>query len=347
MAKTDSAAPAGRAASVSDVYRMPYEVAGTGARGAADGLLDVLGSDAESEEPGAAGGPAAEGAGERQAGAGESDEDDAAERSEDQDEPGTDDSEESDATVAIEIDGKEVEIPLTELRDGYLRTQDYTKKTMALAEQRKAVEAEAVETRATRSAYAERLSVMEAALADLAPAEPDWDKLRTEDPAEFAAQWAEHERFRQDMAAVRAERAREAAAAQAEDAKALRAHLAAESEKLLAAFPEWSDPAKATEGQRALGEYARGMGFTDADLAGVQDHRVIVLLDKAAKYDALTKKGRAQVEEKRSKAPVLRPGTRNGDGRKGAEIDAKKGMSRLRQTGRTEDAAALVARLID
>lgn len=346
MPTTDTAAPTGRAASASDVYRMPYEVVDTSTRGATERLLDVLGSDTDSEDPGARRRQTADDESDRPAGADESDPGEPAEESEEQ-EGLSEPDEESDTTVTMELDGKEVEIPLTELRDGYLRQQDYTKKTQALAEERKAFSAEHAQTRATRVAYAERLSVVESALTEMAPPQPDWDRLRQEDPAEFAAQWAEHQRMRDDLQAVRAERSRLAAAEQEDQATALQEHLAGESQKLLVAFPDWSDAAKAAEGLRGLREYASGMGFTGEDLSNVHDHRLIVLLDKAAKYDALTTKGRDQVREKRTSAPVLRPGTRNGGGGKGTEIELKKGMSRLRQTGSLKDAADLIARMSD
>jgi hypothetical protein len=40
------------------------------------------------------------------------------------------------------VDGEEIEVEIDELINGYQRTADYTKKSQALAEQRKAIEAE-------------------------------------------------------------------------------------------------------------------------------------------------------------------------------------------------------------
>ena len=41
-------------------------------------------------------------------------------------------------TFKVKVDGEEVEVPEDELLKGYSRTQDYTRKTQQLAEQRKA-----------------------------------------------------------------------------------------------------------------------------------------------------------------------------------------------------------------
>jgi hypothetical protein len=47
---------------------------------------------------------------------------------------------EPEPTYKVKVNGEEVEVPLSELTKGYSREQDYTKKTMALAEERKAPE---------------------------------------------------------------------------------------------------------------------------------------------------------------------------------------------------------------
>src|SRR6056297_3425891 len=52
------------------------------------------------------------------------------------------DSEEAGQTYTVRVDGEEVEVSLDELLSGYSRTQDYTRKTMALADQRKSLESE-------------------------------------------------------------------------------------------------------------------------------------------------------------------------------------------------------------
>lgn len=44
--------------------------------------------------------------------------------------------EEQPVTYTVRVDGKDVEVPLNELTDGYLRHSDYTRKTQALAEER-------------------------------------------------------------------------------------------------------------------------------------------------------------------------------------------------------------------
>jgi hypothetical protein len=67
-------------------------------------------------------------------------------------------------TFRVKVGNEEVEVTEDELLSGYSRTADYTKKTQALAETRKAVEAERVaieEAKQLRETYSQRLQAIE------------------------------------------------------------------------------------------------------------------------------------------------------------------------------------------
>lgn len=66
----------------------------------------------------------------------------AEEESESEETEETEEQEEQPKSYLVKVDGEEVEVTLDELQKGYSRTQDYTRKTQALAEQRKEAEAE-------------------------------------------------------------------------------------------------------------------------------------------------------------------------------------------------------------
>jgi hypothetical protein len=90
-------------------------------------------------------------------------------------------------------------------------------------------------------------------------------------------------------------------------------------------------------------EYAKGLGFSDEDLAHVYDHRLILLLRKAAKHDEMLAKGKAQIEEKKAAAPkVLKPGSRDTAPKPTKNVKAKIALDRLRKSGRATDAAAYI-----
>lgn len=92
----------------------------------------------------------------------------------------------------IEIDGKTFKVP-AELKDGYLRDADYRRKTMDLAEQRRANEAtqQQLEQRAKLDEAEFKAHVRSATLADTLQQfqQIDWDAFEEQDPFEAQKAW--------------------------------------------------------------------------------------------------------------------------------------------------------------
>lgn len=242
------------------------------------------------------------------------------------------------ATVTVPgEDGAEVEVTLDELRKGYLRHADYTRKTQALAEQKRAHEterdSELGSMRDVRAKYAAALEKLDAALAASQPAEPDWDKLRQEAPDEFAVTYAAWKQQEERREKVRAERQRVAAEQDRERLAAYEKFVRAESDRLLEALPEWKDPAKRQAERSALVAFARKMGFTDDELKQFVDHRSILVL-RLAMLGArgAAPRGPAPARTIRSAPPGsgVRPKTPE---------PGRRALERLAKTGSVNDAA--------
>jgi len=245
--------------------------------------------------------------------------------------------EEEPAEPTVEIDGEKV--TLSELKKDRLRQADYTRKTQALAEQRRAVESENQRIRADREQYKTRLDALEAYLAESLPKEPDWGKLLAENPNQYAVEHAKHSQIKERRQAVYAERMRIAQQEADEQARSQSEYVAREHEALLEAIPEWKDEVKASTGKKELVAYAHDVGFTDEQLAGVTDHRVMLILRKAMQFDRLEKEG-TKLRAKAEPAKVLKPGTVTQPGGKKAKTQAlKAAKDRLEKTGSVEDAA--------
>ena len=84
----------------------------------------------------------------------------------------------------VKIDGDEYEVTLDELQSGYQRQQAFTKRSMELAEQRKAFEAQQTETQQLRDQYAQQLELLAQQIQQTTPQEPDWVALSREVTAE-------------------------------------------------------------------------------------------------------------------------------------------------------------------
>lgn len=245
----------------------------------------------------------------------------------------------------VKIDGKEVEVSLDELKAGYQRQQDYTRKTTEAAETRKAAEAELSKARQQQEALYTQLNrneaVLQAALEE--QAKTDWDALLKADPVEFIRQQhllqqrqaALNETFRQKQEMERQ--------AQAEQVQRAQVHVKEQQEALLAKLPDWADPEKAKAGKAELREYLMAQGFDEQSVSQIQDHRAVVLSHKAMLYDRLMDKAKAAAKQVQ-KVPqkVERPG-----GVESSPLDKRtSAYQRLSKSGRIEDAASVFSQLL-
>jgi len=241
--------------------------------------------------------------------------------------------------LKVKVDGIEQELPEDEVIKGYSRQADYTRKTQELAEQRrKFVESELEPVRQERQVYAERLAQMAEAIEALVPTrEPDWQTLRTQvSPEEFTQAFADWRANAQRLEKVQAEQSRVWDLQQQDDSARLRALLAVENEKMIAALPDMADAEKGKALKDDLVAYAKSLQFSDDDLAQVSDHRLLVLLDKARRWDQ-TQQRKPKVEEKIDRAlDSLKPSAPKSTP-KGQPF--ARAQEQLAQTGRTDDAA--------
>jgi hypothetical protein len=242
----------------------------------------------------------------------------------------------------IDLDGQKV--PLAELKKGTLRESDYTKKTMALSEERKAFEA----TSKQKLDEYEQNIAMAGQLAHAAEQllisdynQADMNRLKEEDREEWLIKDAE---FRQRAAQV--QQLKQTAIQQYQEFKAKESAVSAEKApeeivKLRDAIPEFKDDAKFESNMRDISRYFTGLGYTGDELANMYDHRSYVLAYKAMKYDELQSKKPEMKKKAKSVPKVLKP-----KGRKSTEpveVKRKKELrQRLKKSGNVNDFAALI-----
>jgi hypothetical protein len=263
--------------------------------------------------------------------------------SEQSDEEGDSEEEVQPQVFTVKVDGKEVEVTLDELQKGYSRTQDYTRKTQQIAEVRKQTEAELQEVRAEREQYAQLLGALQAQVQQAAQPQVDWDRLYQEDPIEWVRQREVMRENQEKAAAIQSEQQRLAQLSQREQAQQREALLAQEQEALIAAIPEWKDAKKAQAEKAMLVQFGQKIGFTPDDLKNVVDHRAVVMLRKAALYDQMMSK-RGQIKPVTNNGP--RPAKPGAAGRVSSNTEAMRAQQRLAKTGRVDDAADAIYKLL-
>jgi hypothetical protein len=191
-------------------------------------------------------------------------------------------------TYKVKVNGEEVDVPLSELTKGYSREQDYTKKTMALAEERQAL----------RSQFASELQQQVELFESLDPIlseakNIDWQALAATDPATYVQL---KEAVDQRRAAVEAARAK-IGQAQSGDAEADKAQLAEtaqrETEALITKAKDVGIDLSSPEAMKGFAteavSYLQGAGFVNDEIADLIDHRALLIIEKARRYDAQVK----------------------------------------------------------
>lgn len=239
------------------------------------------------------------------------------------------DEEDDDPLIVIEMQRGNVEVPFSELKSGYLRQADYTKKTQALAEDRSALAAE-------RDALQAKQQEVEAALtqwAISAPQEPDWPALAQQmHPQEFQIARAQYE-------------AQQRRAAQAKEAYQQLAHeqhqerLASERDKLLSAVPEWSNPDTLRADVSEMMEFAGEYGLSPEEVAAATDHRMLMLLRDAARGRKMANSNAGMQKRVAKAAKSLPAGARSTKAERAAKSSREK-LARVRDTAGSEDAFA-------
>ena len=244
----------------------------------------------------------------------------------------------------VKAAGEEIEVDEEELIKGYQQGADYTKKSQALAEQRKALEAERghlEQVKQERQAYAQKLQALDSFLSQQNQG-VDLDVLKETDPIGYAVAVAEQSQREKQLAVVRNEQQRIAQQQQAEQQSQLQAHLRTESEKLVSLIPELATP-QGDAVRRQIRDYAKSVGWTDQELSSVYDSRAVNTLYKAMKYEQL-QKSKPELNKRLLSAPkMMRSGTSAPPAKSAQD---KQAMQRLRETGKVSDAARAFERFL-
>jgi hypothetical protein len=237
----------------------------------------------------------------------------------------------------VKASGEEVEVELDELIKGYQQGADYTKKSQALAEQRKALEAERQHleyVKQERQAYAQKLQALDSFLTQQDQG-VNLDVLKETDPIGYAVAVAEQSQREKQLAVVRQEQQRLAQQQQSEHHASLQNHLRQESEKLTSLIPELATP-QGDAVRKQIRDYAKSVGWSDQELSQLYDSRAVLTLYNGMKYQQL-QKSKPEVNKKLQAAPkMMRSGTSAPPTKSSGD---KQAMQRLRETGKVSDAA--------
>ena len=250
----------------------------------------------------------------------------------------------------LTINGQETEVTLDELKKGYSRQSDYTRKTEKLSQDRKSVEELKnentrlnEEAKIKRDQYEKQLQVLSEQLRATEP-QVDMERLYQEDPAEFVKQKAEQDRRKELQVAAQQEQDRIRQEKQQESEKVYSQYLDNERKLLAEKLPIYGDKDKGPEFVKNLTNYAKSIGYADQEIAMLVDHRAVMMLANAYRYDKLKK---ANLNNKKvtkvskvvsSSSPKVQDDSDNAK-----RMKSKKAT--LKRTGKVNDAVSVLQEL--
>ena len=89
--------------------------------------------------------------------------------------------------------------------------------------------------------------------------------------------------------------------------------------------------------------YAKSLGFSDQELGAIYDHRAVLALYKAMKYENLQKSKPDALKKVQAAPKTMKAGSSNPPTKSSQD---KKVMQKLRQTGKVRDAATVFDRFL-
>lgn len=251
-------------------------------------------------------------------------------------------------TFTVKVAGEEVEVGLEELKNGYSRQADYTKKAQALAEERKQFTQDKDAVLLERQQYAQLLGALQQQLATDQTQQPDFDRLYDEDPIEAARlerNWTKQQQAKQQkMQAIALEQQRVREANAQEQQQQMRGLIEQEVQRLPEVIPEWKDEKRASKERDELRAYLTEQGVNEEEMNALVRANHIAVLRKAMLYD----KGRRRVksaEKEGRKTRTAKPGSRAAQ-QPASKRKTKIAYQRLAKSGSRDDAAALLESLL-
>lgn len=237
--------------------------------------------------------------------------------------------------ITVKVDGEELSVTLDDLKRSYSGQGKIQKGMQEAAEARK--QAEQMKQQAI-AAMSQLTAMYERAHQQgfkQAPQAPDRELFRT-DPIHYLELKENYEADLKEFQAEQHEFMRVRQAQQQQAVQAQQQQLEQQAEILREKIPEMSDPNKVDKFRSDLISTAMEFGYNEEELAGITDHRAMLVLRDAMRWRN-AQQSRTQVEKKAQKArPVTKPQAKKSQDPRRKQLREQK--AKLKRTGSIEDA---------
>ena len=251
----------------------------------------------------------------------------------------------------ITVNGKQQRVSLDELKEGYSKGSDYTKKTMELGEQRRSLDSEldAISkdkqaVKQMREEYAQKLQVVEQNLQT--DENIDWVTLAQTDPTDYAVKKAEYDRKKELQLQVQQEKQKLAQEQRKEQERIYQNHIENERGKLIEVMPIFGDQKKAPKLMKDISEFAMKQGYTEQEVSMVVDHRAVRTLHDAMKYNQLLEKKNLQGKKVKPISRVVSSEGKNNTRSTDKQVRVNDRMKQLKKSGNVKDAQKVLSAML-
>ena len=235
----------------------------------------------------------------------------------------------------IEVDGAvEVVRGKDAIKELLQKGRDYSRKSEANARIRDALAAQAMQTKLAQEfqgAVLEDVAQLRAIDQQIQQyAQIDWATAFDSDPFNALKLKEQRDQLRETRSAKLYELTAKQQQFQQGQAQAAQQGLVAEQSALLAKLPEWRNSETRTKEQQTIARELASYGFNDAEIAGLQDHRMVLVARDAMRWRALQANKADKVQQVRAAPPVIKPGAKQDKGK----ADARTDLKQFRDAGR-------------
>jgi hypothetical protein len=257
-----------------------------------------------------------------------------------------DDDELMDTEFQVMVDGQEKKVKLKEALEGYVRTETFHQRLNQLNEVKTAMTEEAQVIVRDRQKYTDMLKEAEDILAEMMPAEPNWDEEFAKDGVRANQLRKQFDLFKGKVAEIRQKR--EVAQKEAGDQAVQETTRFAQNEypKFVKAAG-WETRADQDRDTKSMRKTALALGFSQDEIGRVYDSRLLQVLLKASKYDRMMASRPKPIRNAKTvdgKQQVSLGAGRNIS--RTAPKGMQAAMSRLNKTGSLDDAAGVFDKIL-
>lgn len=237
-----------------------------------------------------------------------------------------DDTQAEEPKYTVKYNGEEIEVPLSELKLGYMREKDYRVKMHNVSDKSKDLDAKI-------TALDDKVKDAEALLEiDLDYLESDEGKqLRQEDADEYLKKVEAVKKRHDKLKQYKEEK-------QKREAEKRKEKLVNENRLLSEKISDWLDEdVKLRETKKIVKYLTEKQGYTEEQIANIDDHRVFVMAREAVKLQDIMSKD-LSAKEVKSTPKSAKPGSVDKGPKKSKEDDLR---AKLKETGDMRTAQAL------